>query len=89
MDTVSECSEQKRRNKERTTMARISPAHVETFLKGMEYPASKANLVKYAQAHGADATVVSALQQLPDQTYHGPIDVSKAIGELDREQGAR
>ena len=70
-------------------MARISPAHVEKFLKGMEYPVSKTDLVKYAQQQGADANITAALQELPDQTFHSPVDVSKAIGELDREEGAR
>ena len=67
---------------------RISPAHVETFLKGMNYPVSKSALVQYAQQHGAVANITAALQKLPDQTFHSPIDVSKAIGELDREEGA-
>jgi Protein of unknown function (DUF2795) len=84
MDMASSCSEHKRTEKERTTMARISPTQVEKFLKGMDYPVSKTDLVKYAQQHGADATIIAGLQKLPEQTFHNPVDVSKAIGELDR-----
>ncbi len=46
---------------------------------------SKADLLKYAQQHGADESVCATLERLPDQTFEGPVSVSKAIGELDRE----
>jgi Protein of unknown function (DUF2795) len=46
---------------------------------------NKADLLKYAQQHGADETVCAALERLPDQTFEGPVSVSKAIGGLDRE----
>ena len=68
-------------------MAKVSPVQVEKFLKGLDYPVSKKDLIKYAQQHGADQNVLAALSRLPDQTYDGPIDVSKAIGEIDREEG--
>jgi hypothetical protein len=68
-------------------MMKISPAQVEKFLKGMDYPVSKADLIKYAQQHGADENIRAALQRLPDQTFQSPVDVSKAVGELDRKEG--
>ena len=68
-------------------MMKISPAHVEKFLKGIDYPVGKADLIKYAMQHGADENVRAALQALPDQTFHSPVDVSKAVGELDRKEG--
>ena len=65
-------------------MMKISPAQVEKFLKGMDYPVSKTDLIKHAQQQGADENIRAALQRLPDQTFHSPVDVSKAVGELDR-----
>jgi hypothetical protein len=65
-------------------MASISPIQIEKFLKGVEYPAKKAELIKQAEQNGADANVRSVLQQLPDQQFHTPADVSKAVGAIDR-----
>jgi hypothetical protein len=64
--------------------APVNPIQVEKFLKGIDYPVSKADLIKYAQQHGADENVCAALEQLHDQTFNGPVDVSKAIGEINR-----
>ncbi len=63
-------------------MARVSPAEVEKYLKGMDYPARKADLVKHVQQETQQ--VLETLQQLPDETFQRPTDVAKAIGEADR-----
>lgn len=70
-------------------MAKINPVQVEKLLKGLDYPASKKDIVKYAEQHGADENVREALQQLPGQTFDSPIDVSKAIGAMDRGETGR
>ncbi|MBE3560895.1 MAG: DUF2795 domain-containing protein [Ktedonobacteraceae bacterium] len=68
-------------------MAKINPVQVEKFLKGLDYPASKQDIVKHAQQHGADQNVLEALKQMPDRTFEGPTGISQAIGEIDRKQG--
>ena len=65
-------------------MAKINPIQVEKLLKGLDYPASKQDIMKHAEQHGADETARQALQELPDRTFDSPIGVSKAIGEMDR-----
>ncbi len=65
-------------------MAKVNPIQLEKYLKGLNYPAKKDDIVQYAQQHGADENVKSALQQLPDQTFDGPTEISKAIGQIDR-----
>ncbi len=67
-------------------MAKVNPIQLEKFLKGLDYPISKADLVKYAEQHGTDDNARAALQQLPDRTYDGPTGVSKAIGQIDRHE---
>ncbi|HEY7418055.1 MAG TPA: DUF2795 domain-containing protein, partial [Ktedonobacteraceae bacterium] len=67
-----------------TIMAKVSPIQVEKYLKGLDYPVSKAELVKYAQQHGADESIMAALQKLPNKTFDSPTMVSKAISEVDR-----
>jgi hypothetical protein len=69
--------------KEETTMPEANPMEVEKALKGVDYPAKKEDLIKHAQKHGADERVRKTLEKLPEETYHTPIDVTKAIGKLD------
>jgi hypothetical protein len=61
-------------------MANISPAELEKFLKGVNYPARKEDLVKYVKQEMQQITNV--LQQLPDETYNRPTDVARAFGEV-------
>ncbi|MBD2593393.1 DUF2795 domain-containing protein [Nostoc spongiaeforme FACHB-130] len=65
-------------------MAKANPVEIQKHLKGMDYPASKQELVKHAQKQGADRKVLSLLEQLPDnEEFENPTDVNKAIGEIE------
>lgn len=64
-------------------MATVNPIQLQKFLKGMEYPASKEDLIKHAKKQGADNKVMETLQQIPDDEYEKPTDVNHAIGELE------
>lgn len=64
-------------------MARVNPIQLQKHLKGVDYPASKEELIEQAQEQGADENALSALKQLPDEQYETPADVSKAIRELE------
>jgi hypothetical protein len=65
-------------------MASVNPIQLEKYLKGVDYPANKNDLIKHAQQNGADQQVLDTLKQLPDRTFEGPSGVSKAIGAMDR-----
>jgi hypothetical protein len=56
-----------------------NPIQVQKFLGGIDYPASKDDIVASAKQAGADDNVLGALQKLPDKTYDGPTDVSEAV----------
>ena len=60
---------------------RVSPVQVQASLKGVDYPVDKPDLLARAQAAGADARVLEALTQLPEQRYSSPIEVSRALGK--------
>jgi hypothetical protein len=64
-------------------MAKVNPIELQKHLKGMDYPASKQDLVQHVQKQGADQNIRSILEQLPDEQYETPADVSKAVGELE------
>lgn len=62
-------------------MAAPNPIQVQKFLSGIEYPASRDDIVTTAEKEGADSDVLDALKQLPDQEYDGPTAVSKAVSD--------
>jgi hypothetical protein len=64
-------------------MAKVNPVQVQKFLGGLDYPVSKQDLLKHAEQEGADENVRSTLEQIPDQKYETPADVSQAIGEVE------
>lgn len=64
-------------------MAVVNPVQIQKFLKGVDYPASKQDLIEHAKEQGADENVFSTLEQMPDEQYETPADVSKAIGNIE------
>ncbi|HEX2909989.1 MAG TPA: DUF2795 domain-containing protein [Chloroflexia bacterium] len=64
-------------------MAKVNPIQVQKFLKGMDYPAKKDDIVKKAKQEGADENVMSVLEQLKEKEFQTPADVSKAIGQVE------
>ena len=53
--------------------------HVQKYLSGIDYPATKEELLEHAKRHKADDKAMEALQQLPEGTFDGPNAVSKAV----------
>jgi hypothetical protein len=58
-------------------MADPSPIDIQKALGGMEYPASREDLVKHAEGKGADGSVLETLKNLPDREFDSPTDVNK------------
>lgn len=64
-------------------MAKINPIQLQKHLKGVNYPASKQDLMDAAEENGADDDVRSMLDELPDEEYETPAAVSKALGGVE------
>lgn len=64
-------------------MAQANPIQIQKHLKGVDYPASKQDLIEHAQQQDADENILSILEQLPDQEFETPAEVSKAIGDIE------
>jgi hypothetical protein len=56
----------------------VSPIDIQKALSGMDYPASKADIVRHAEQQGADKEVLDALRNIDDREYEGPSGVSSA-----------
>ena len=67
-------------------MAAINSAQLESQLQGVNYPASKAELVRHMERNGADENICTVISSLPNQTYDSLAAVSRAVNAL--QQGA-
>jgi 5,10-methylene-tetrahydrofolate dehydrogenase/methenyl tetrahydrofolate cyclohydrolase len=64
-------------------MAKANPVGIQKHLKGVDYPATKQQLIEHAKQQKADEDVLSILEQLPDdQEFSNPTDLNKAIGDI-------
>lgn len=52
---------------------------VQKYLSGMEYPATKEELIRHAERNSADDEALEALRAIPDGEYEGPNRVSEAV----------
>ncbi len=57
----------------------VSPIDIQKALGGMEYPATKEEIVKHARDKGGDSDVIEALEKIEDRQYDGPSGVSAAV----------
>jgi hypothetical protein len=59
-----------------------SPAAVERYIKGIDFPANKKKLMQQAKDNDAPDDVIKTIQRLPEQQYNSPIDISKAMKDM-------
>jgi hypothetical protein len=57
----------------------VSPIDIQKALGGIDYPATKQDIVKHAQDHGGGDDVIEALQGIDDREYDGPSGVSESV----------
>ena len=57
----------------------VSPIDIQKALSGMDYPASKEDIVRHAEQQGSDKEVLEALKKIEDRQYDGPSGVSSAV----------
>ena len=57
----------------------VSPIDIQKALSGMDYPATKDDVVEHARSQGGSDEVLEALTGIQDQEYDTPAAVSKAV----------
>lgn len=60
-------------------MAHANPIQIQKYLKGVDYPATREQLIENAKNLGADENVCASLEQLPDEDFQTPAEVSQAF----------
>lgn len=66
-------------------MVDVNPDYVQKFLAGLDWPASKEEIVEVAEREGAGEPIVSALRQLPDQSYGSAEEIASAVSGVEGE----
>lgn len=59
-----------------------SPSNISHHLSGIDFPASRDDLIRHAQSHDADEDVLKVLQQMPQRDYGNMADVMKGVGQV-------
>jgi len=62
-------------------MPKINPIELQKYLKGVNYPASKDDVVKAAEKNGADDEIIEALKNVSEDEFEKPTDVTKALSD--------
>ena len=64
-----------------------SPPDILEILDGIEFPASKIDLISYAYDQDASEEAVEMLRALPDSSFNHMSDVRKNLGRIDELPG--
>jgi sporulation protein YlmC with PRC-barrel domain len=62
----------------------LSAADLQVYLKGMDYPAGKQDLITHARERNAPESVIVTLEEFSDRTYRSAADVSVEFGKETR-----
>jgi hypothetical protein len=58
-----------------------SPSNLAHFLKGIDFPAQKTDLVKHAKKNNVNEEVIQELNHMSDHKYSNMADVMKGFGK--------
>jgi len=61
-------------------MAEMRSADIERYLRDVNFPANKRDIVEQARRQNAPDEVVRALDKLPDQRFNSSMDVTRGMG---------
>ena len=61
---------------------KVSAAQLQMYLKGIDYPASKHEIVQTARNNSAPENVMSFLNKLPERQYRAPTEVEEEFSKM-------
>jgi hypothetical protein len=62
---------------------KTAPVQVQKYLKGIDYPATKQQLIEHAKKNQASDDVISMLEDIKGNKFNDPADVSKGLKDSD------
>jgi len=70
------------RSKKKGNRMNFDPGQLNQLLSQIHYPIGKAQLIQFAQQHGANDQIMGLLGQLPDKTFNSQQEVQDSLGGL-------
>ncbi len=64
------------------SLAHLSPIDLQSYLKGVDYPVERRDLIDHARKNNAPENVIAALELFSDRTYRSTTEVSEEFGKL-------
>ena len=64
------------------SLTHLSAADLQVYLKGMDYPAGRQDLITHARKNDAPETVIAALERFEERDYRSAADVSTEFGKV-------
>lgn len=61
---------------------KVSAAQLQVYLKGIDYPVNRQQIIDHARSRGAPDNVMSFLERLPERQYSYPTDVEQEFGKM-------
>jgi hypothetical protein len=61
----------------------INPVAAERYLKGLNFPANKKNLIDRAKINQAPQEIIRLLKQVADKNYTSPIEITKEMSKIE------
>lgn len=61
---------------------REASIEIASILAGLDFPATRRDMVRHARDLGSPTVVIAALTDLPERRYSSPRDVTKEIGNF-------
>ncbi len=61
---------------------KINAAQLAMYLKGIDYPASKMDIIQTAKTNGAPDNVVQLLNRLPERQYQRANEIEEEFGKM-------
>ena len=80
--TGTPAGEVRERRAEAPSLAHLSAADLQVYLKGMDYPAGRQDLMTHARKNDAPEVVIAALERFEDRSYRSATDVSTEFGKI-------
>jgi Protein of unknown function (DUF2795) len=69
-------------SREKGDSMNLDPGQLNQVLSRVPYPIGKAQLVQFAQQHGANEQIIGLLDRLPDKTFNSQQEVQDTLGGL-------
>ncbi|MBW1989205.1 MAG: DUF2795 domain-containing protein [Deltaproteobacteria bacterium] len=60
----------------------LTKEEIGRYLRNLNYPATREDIVQNATEQGADEELLDAMRRLPSRQYNAPVEINQALGDV-------